>query len=724
MYSKRVKVLIVFSALLLAVCVARLGQMQLLSVSSVQEQIAELKRQRGQSRQLKTIRGRILDRKGRVLATDEARFCVCINYTLNSFLDERVRQILLNSAATQADPDKAVEKAKEDISARLEDLEQIIAKCAQFKGVDPQQITAEMQRINDLVWDKRMDQAWRRNFPNSEIFDNYENDLSIPFSVAMADFEAKEPDLVKRRKLASKVDILAMYEDWPLLELETDDDIFAAQLEFIDTDGVRILPREHRFYPYGTVAAQTIGWVGPATQERDKELFADDRLSSYLDGELCGREDGVEYVCEGILRGRRGEWVRDIDSQLISRTETQFGNDVSLTLDIELQERIEDYLTHYPHDPNLEGNGISAVVIEVASADILALVSLPVYDLNRVRYDYGDLVADPHRPLINRAINAQYPPGSVVKPLILVAGLETGVIASDEVIGCPPEAAPPSWPNCLIFLRNRGAGHDLRWNNHARNAIRGSCNIYFSRLADRLEPLALQQWLFEFGCGQHALAPPYSIAEVDGAELRRNLRQAPGEISSSTVGRALRFEEMPPLARRERRYFGIGQGSLRVTPLQVANAMAALARGGIFKSPRLFKELLDSQSATDLAVHLETLAVIYDGMSAVVNEVSGTAYTQFQPFLATLATEDVMVFGKTGSTERPEHAWFAGFAQDSSRRRPVRLQGRRSFGPRYYSVHHRSRLYRLARPGRRIEPRLRWKTLAEFSGKSRPRSYH
>ncbi|MHC4511668.1 MAG: penicillin-binding transpeptidase domain-containing protein [Planctomycetota bacterium] len=482
MYSKRVKVLIVFSALLLAVCVARLGQMQLLSVSSVQEQIAELKRQRGQSRQLKTIRGRILDRKGRVLATDEARFCVCINYTLNSFLDERVRQILLNSAATQADPDKAVEKAKEDISARLEDLEQIIAKCAQFKGVDPQQITAEMQRINDLVWDKRMDQAWRRNFPNSEIFDNYENDLSIPFSVAMADFEAKEPDLVKRRKLASKVDILAMYEDWPLLELETDDDIFAAQLEFIDTDGVRILPREHRFYPYGTVAAQTIGWVGPATQERDKELFADDRLSSYLDGELCGREDGVEYVCEGILRGRRGEWVRDIDSQLISRTETQFGNDVSLTLDIELQERIEDYLTHYPHDPNLEGNGISAVVLEVASADILALVSLPVYDLNRVRYDYGDLVADPHRPLINRAINAQYPPGSVVKPLILVAGLETGVIASDEVIGCPPEAAPPSWPNCLIFLRNRGAGHDLRWNNHARNAIRGSCNIYFSRL--------------------------------------------------------------------------------------------------------------------------------------------------------------------------------------------------------------------------------------------------
>ncbi|UCC99158.1 MAG: hypothetical protein JSW66_04585, partial [Phycisphaerales bacterium] len=383
MYSKRVKVFVVFSALLLAVCVARLAQMQLLSASSVQEKIAELKRQRGQSRQLKTVRGRILDRKGRVLATDEARFCVCINYTLSSFLDERVRQILLDSAAGQADPDRAVEEAKEDINARLEELEQIITKCAQFKGVDPQQITAEIQRINDLVWDNRMFQAWRADFPNSEIFDDYENPLSIPFSVAMADFEAKEPDFVKRRELASKVDILEMYEDWPLIELETDDDIFAAQLEFIATDGVGILPREHRFYPYETVAAQTIGWVGPATRERDKELFEQDKLLSYQVGELCGREDGIEYVCEGVLRGRRGEWVRDIDRQIISRTETQFGNDVSLTLDVELQKRIEDYLTHYPHDPNLEGKGISAVVLEVAHAEILALVSLPVYDLNR-----------------------------------------------------------------------------------------------------------------------------------------------------------------------------------------------------------------------------------------------------------------------------------------------------------------------------------------------------
>jgi len=688
MYSKRVKVFVIFSTMLLAVCVARLAQMQLLSASSVQEKIAELKRQRGQSTQLKTIRGRILDRKGCVLATDEPRFWVHVNYKLSSFLDERVRQILLDAAAGQAEPDKAIEKTKDQINDKLEDLARIINKCAALKAVDPSQITTEIQGINDGVWDDRAFQAWCRNFPNSEVSDDYENPLSIPFSVAMADFEAKQPDPAKRRELASKVDIAEMRRDWPLVELKTDDDIFAAQLEFIDTEGVRILPREHRFYPYGTAAAQTIGWVGPATREQDKKPFEQDKLRSFLEGEVCGREDGVEYVCEGILRGRRGEWVRDIDSQLVSATDTEPGQDVTLTLDIELQRRIEDYLAHYPHDPNC-GPGMSAVVIEVGTCDVLAMVSLPVYDLNRVRYDYGKLAADPHKPMINRAINSdQYPAGSVVKPVILIAGLETGAIAPEDEIPCPPQAAPEGWPNCLIFRRSH-SGHSVQWLNTARNAFKGSCNIYFSQLADRIDPLVLQEWLFKFGYGRDALdlrfmiddsgssggptSPAHQSAIDNRQSAIRSFRQLSGTISSTTPkGAIVSFENVPPLRPRERRMFGIGQGSLRVTPLQVANAMAALAREGVYMPPRIFafqSATGNGQSATDLGVRVETLAVVYDGMSAVVNEPGGTAYKQFEPFLATLAAEDVKVYGKTGSTERPEHAWFAGFAQDSSARK-------------------------------------------------------
>jgi hypothetical protein len=92
---------------------------------------------------------------------------------------------------------------------------------------------------------------------------------------------------------------------------------------------------------HGPVASQTIGWVGVATQKQDKELFEDDRLASYREGELCGREDGVEYVCESILRGHRGELVYDIDRELVRQNEPDYGDDVILTLDVALQQRIK-----------------------------------------------------------------------------------------------------------------------------------------------------------------------------------------------------------------------------------------------------------------------------------------------------------------------------------------------------------------------------------------------
>ncbi|KKK68085.1 hypothetical protein LCGC14_2947610, partial [marine sediment metagenome] len=250
----------------------------------------------------------------------------------------------------------------------------------------------------------------------------------------------------------AKVDIGEMHKSYPLLELKTDDDIFTAQLEFLDIDGVQILPKAHRFYPFRSVAAQTIGWVGPATQEADRRLFADDKLSSYLNDEVCGREDGVEYVCESILRGRRGELVYDIDRRLINRTETRFGKDVSITLDIELQKEIENYLTDCDINPNCK-TPAAAVVIDVATADILALVSMPVFDLNRIRYDYNILKNDPNEPLRNRAIYKQYPPGSVVKPLILIAGIESGKITPDEIIHCPAQKAPKGWPSCWLYNR-------------------------------------------------------------------------------------------------------------------------------------------------------------------------------------------------------------------------------------------------------------------------------
>jgi len=646
MFAKRLKIFMALSAAFLLVCVLRLVQMQLLENSYYAKEVARLTAQGNKSRRLKTVRGRILDRKGRTLAVDEPRFYLHIDYGLSRFLDERVRRAALLSAARRRDRELATAAAQRQISTALEQLKTVIDRCARL-GAERTATEQRIRQINDAVWNLREYLAWKRNYPGT-----------ASFARAVAD-----PN--ERLLLTRRVDITEMHKPWPLLELQTQDDIFTALFEFRDIDDVRVLAQPHRVYPYDSVAAQTIGWVGPAVQQRDTELFAGDRLRRYLRDETCGRA-GVEYLCEPVLRGARGEEIYDIDGELVRRTEKQFGTDVRLTLDIELQKQIEQYLSDFQHDPNC-GPGTAAVVIDVDSAQILAMVSLPTFNLNRARYDYGRLIKDPYKPMLNRATSELYPPGSVVKPLILVAGLESGKVGADEIISCPAHSVPAGWPNCWIFNRYR-TGHDAYWLNNARNAIRGSCNVYFSRLADRIDPAVLQQWLFKFGYGRTLLSVPVS---PQNNEYLRNFRQAAGIISSSTPRKRLNTLEQwqqYPIEKRDRRWFGIGQGNLRVTVLQVANAMAAIARGGVFAEPRLFIEDANDaeQEGVDLGISPQTLKVIQDGMHAVVNETNGTAHSEFSR--TDFGRWGVEVYGKTGSTQAPENAWFAGFAKDRAGR--------------------------------------------------------
>ncbi len=665
MYDKRIKIFIGISLTLLLVCMLRLMQMQLLADSSLQAEIDRLKERRGLSKQLKTLRGNILDRNGEIVAADTPRFQVHLNYRLSCFLDDRVVQTRL-AEAEQDDADPSLDEVRKEVDDRRQDLEQVIAKCSQF-GLNREQMEEKIRGFNDAIWDYRSFIAWVRGGVDPNLVTKYGGVNSIPTSEALTELEHRLPDPDERhRRIARVDDIPEMQKDLPLVELETAEDVFTAQFEFMEMNDVEILPTGHRYYPYGSAAAQTIGWVGPATQERDTRLFADDPLARYLPGEVCGREDGVEYVCEKILRGRRGELVYDIDRQLVRQTETQFGQDVQVTLDIRLQKRIEEHLTEPQVNPGYHDANMAAVVIQIRSGDILALVSLPTYDLNRARYDYDKLLSDLNGPLINRTIYRLYPPGSVVKPLTLIAGLETGVTTPEKIIHCPAAPAPAGWPDCWIYRQYR-AGHDGNWDNHARNAIKGSCNIYFSRLADEIEPRLLQQWLFKFGYGQPIplTCPGPSSADWEPAEFR----QAPGQIGSKPVPAQARIEsleQIPPLWDSHRKLFGIGHGNFRVTPLQVADTFATLARGGRRKTAHLFlhpSPTPESTEPVDLQISHASLQVIYDGMSAVVNEPGGTAYQDFGP--AGLARQGVKVYGKTGSTERPENAWFAGFAEDA-----------------------------------------------------------
>jgi penicillin-binding protein 2 len=643
MYHQRVKIFAAAAAAVLAVCIIRLAKMQLVPDPALAGKIEQLKLK--QARTLQTARGRILDRNGNVRAQDVPGFEIHISYELSSIADPCVQKAELLAAERSSDADSSVPVVEKQLRLQTAHLDKVIQRLA-FFGPSADEIKSRLDTINKRIWNLRRHLAWKRNYPDSN------------------DFAVAQPDPNARLLLTARVDAAEMHESCPLLDLEDEQDVFDAQLEFADVNGISIVPENHRVYPYGDAACQVIGWVRPAAassgQPQEDELFADDPLLSYAPGEVAGYS-GVEYVCESILRGRRGEELYDIDRELVDKIDTQVGRDVHLTIDIALQKTIQQYLAA-GRDDSRPRDGIAAVVIDVADGDVLAMASVPAFDLNRVRYDYEQIVSDQGRPLLNRTIESHYPPGSAAKPLILITGLETHKITPGEVIECPAAKAPQYWPSCWVWNKYR-SGHSLMWTNNARNALRGSCNVYFSRLANRLDPADLQRWLFSFGYG-HEL--PLEPAEVFSEFPDRRFRQTGGFISSVIPDKSPEtLAEVPVLKRSDLRWFGIGQGNFRVTPLQVANAMAAIARKGLYKKPRLLISDENSESdSVSLDISPDTLAVVYDGMKAVITEQGGTAYREFEPMLDYFKRAGVTIYGKTGSTQAPEHAWFAGFAKD------------------------------------------------------------
>jgi len=172
-----------------------------------------------------------------------------------------------------------------------------------------------------------------------------------------------------------------------------------------------------------------------------------------------------------------------------------------------------------------------------------------------------------------------------------------------------------------------------------------------------------------FGFGRHILSGPafkdFSDNEIYAKIIQRKPRQQAGIIwSSSKRLKPKSFDDILFLSKSELRYFGIGQGNARVTLLQVANAMAALARNGVFKFPTLYLNDLDifNQPEYSLGIPEDVMDVIRDGMRAVVEEQGGTARKAFE--LNDFAERGIICYGKTGSTQAPAAAWFAGFAQD------------------------------------------------------------
>ncbi len=417
--------------------------------------------------------------------------------------------------------------------------------------------------------------------------------------------------------------------------------------------GVEVEPYLTRHYPHGELFSHVVGYVG-RIDRRDLERLPRDqyRATSHVG------KTGIERRYEAILHGRAGLEQVEANAQgrvvrVLERTDPEPGQNLTLSLDAEVQAAANAALG------DLAG---SVVVIDVATGELIALVSKPGFDPNGFVHgigsgEYNRLLTHHQRPLFNRFLAGGYEPGSTLKPFIALAGLETGAIDR----------------NTQVFSRGwfQLPGHSRRYRDWRRGghgwvdlelALAESVNTYFYQLAVDLGIDRIARELALFGFGQATGVDLYG--ESDGVLPTRSWKRA-------TFGEAW-FPGETVIT-------GIGQGFTVVTPLQLAHATAALAGRGETARPSL-----TGPSEPVRMVHHrdEDWQAIFDGMTAVIHGSTGTARAVAQQLPVRMAgkTGTAQVYGlpddlaedDRDDLERPEflrnHALFIGFAPIESPR--------------------------------------------------------
>ena len=436
----------------------------------------------------------------------------------------------------------------------------------------------------------------------------------------------------------------------PIAENLGIEEVAAVQARAAEHPEFAITVSQRRLYKHGGSAAHALGYLSEATPEQIKNAG-----NVYRVGDWIGQK-GVESAYERLLSGASGERRVIVDSHgrevaEEARLEASPGQNLFLTLDLELQGIAEEYFRDKVG---------SVVALDPRSGEILALVSSPSYDPNwftrRVTSsEWNGLLANPDRPLQNRAIQNMYSPGSVIKPFLAYGALARGLVDPEARIFCPGHAVFYG----REFHCHKKGGHGLV---NLRDAIKMSCDVYFYTLGQRLGVDRIHEILTSFGFGgptgvDLSFEKSGLVPSEDWARSRRGARWYPSETIS----------------------VAIGQGPLLVTPMQMARALAGLLEGGRLPTPHLFYSSQDPRTGSQLrykaefhdaiALAPEKLAVVEDGMWAVVNEPGGTAYGS--------RVEGVEMGGKTGTAQvvgkettvragadkskLKDHAWFAGF---------------------------------------------------------------
>jgi penicillin-binding protein 2 len=444
-------------------------------------------------------------------------------------------------------------------------------------------------------------------------------------------------DLDRVRKLLGS---RRLFEAVPVRLRLTDEEISRYAVNRHDLPGVDLATRMARHYPYGPVGVHALGYVGSISEEDLKRLDP----AEYFGTAAIGKT-GLERAYEDQLHGRGGfrevlvnAEGRTVDTLGGAKPELRVerpaaGNDLELSLDIELQRVAEEAL----------GAQRGAVVaLDPWTGEVLVLASTPTFDPNKFArgistQDYRDLTTNPDQPLYNRALRGTYPPGSTIKPLMALAGLEAGVIKPEDTRFCPGYFMLPKSTRRYRDWKKEGHGKvDMH------EAIMTSCDVYFYGLAATLGIDRIHDAMSRLGFG--------GITGIDVEGERSGIMP-----STEWKKGAFKAREMQVWFPGETVIVGIGQGYWTATPLQLAHATAVLATRGPHFKPQLVRALRDPGTRelsarppqplpTVQLNNADSWEVIVDAMVAVTTGARGTAVRASRGTSYTIA-------GKTGTAQ-------------------------------------------------------------------------
>jgi len=450
----------------------------------------------------------------------------------------------------------------------------------------------------------------------------------------------------------------------PFLDVLIKADIQRDQVAFVEENnqslgGIHLKVEPLRDYHYGELAAHALGYLGEIN--KDKLMKGE---AGYRMGDIVGKE-GIEFLFEQDMQGKKGYKEVEVDVlgrelAVLRKSPPQSGNHLQLTLDLRIQQVVEQMMTGTEEEPI---NG-SAVVIKVQTGEILAIASKPSFDPNLFSAgisvaEWRKLIFNTEHPLQNKAIDGQYPPGSVYKIIAAYAALEKKAVDPEDTVFCPGYYR---LGRRLYRCWRRGGHGDV----DLHDALVQSCDVYFYTVGHKLGIDTLARYAKMLGMG--------SLTRVN------LLGEKPGLVPTKDWKLKARGEEW--LA-GETISASIGQGFNLVTPIQQVRLLATVANGGMVLRPYLVRQVKDKDGRVikeifpsiekRLESRPDTLSIIQKGLFGVVNEKRGTGWRA--------RLKQITVAGKTGTAqvvrlkkgpkseeeeETPykhrDHAWFVGYA--------------------------------------------------------------